>query len=204
MSAAAMALYRPHWRSRASRPSWWSRARLATNEAINATLDQADLTTGTVPAIGLFDVVEHIEDSLAFLKEAHRMLAPGGRVYIAVPAHEWLWSGEDDYARHFRRYTARSLTAELRGAGFDVENTTYMFSFLVLPIWLLRRLPYQLGFARPFSPEGVKSDHAAAGAGAVLTFLRAAELLLLGALGRVPFGTSVVAIAHKPRPSGGR
>lgn len=166
-------------------------------ESICATLEQSGLTRGSVPAIGLFDVVEHMEDTVGFLHTAHGFLKPGGRLYVAVPAYEALWSVEDDFAQHFRRYTRRSLVAELTQAGFEVEHTTYMFSFLTLPILLLRALPYRLGFARAPTAESARADHTGGGA-SFLHFLGRLELQALSALGRIPFGTSVVAVARKP------
>jgi 2-polyprenyl-3-methyl-5-hydroxy-6-metoxy-1,4-benzoquinol methylase len=54
-------------------------------------------------------VLEHIDDEQAFLREIRRCLAPGGRIYLSVPAGRWLWSDDDVQAGHFRRYTCASL-----------------------------------------------------------------------------------------------
>jgi SAM-dependent methyltransferase len=172
------------------------RARERGLEAIASTLENSGLTRGTLPAIGLFDVVEHIEHSLEFLKTARGFLKPGGRIYVAVPAYEALWSAEDDYAKHFRRYTRTSLHRELTAAGFTVEYTTAMFSFLVLPILLLRCIPYRYGRAKPPTLDSARSDHTGGQAGPMLAFFRDLELLALRALGSIPVGTSVVAIAR--------
>ena len=168
-------------------------------KAICATLDNAGLAPGSAPSIGLFDVIEHIEDAVGFLKAARRFLQPGGRVYVAVPAHEPLWSAEDDYAHHFRRYTRRRLRRELAAAGFEVEYTTYMFALLPLPILLMRTIPYRLGLARPFTAQGVQSDHAIGGtARALVDGLLELELAILRTFGGLPFGASVVAVAKNP------
>lgn len=171
-------------------------------EAICATLETAGLAPASVPSIGLFDVLEHIEDGVAFLASASRLLKPGGRMYVAVPAYEILWSAEDDHAQHFRRYTARRLRRELTEAGFGVEYTTYMFALLPLPILLMRTIPYRLGRARAFTAEGFQSDHGAAGTTgttlALLEGVHALELAVARTLGRLPFGGSVVAVAQKP------
>jgi len=168
-------------------------------EAICATLETSGLAPGSAPSIGLFDVVEHIEDAVTFLRTARRYLCPGGRLYVAVPAHTALWSAEDNYARHFRRYSRASLGRELRGAGFQVELTTYMFAVLPVPILLMRALPYRLGFSRPFTEEGARSDHAlGALTRTVMDGLHRLELSVFSMFGTLPFGASVVAVATNP------
>jgi SAM-dependent methyltransferase len=176
------------------------RARERGLESICATLEGSGIAPGSAPSIGMFDVVEHIEDSVGFLRSALRFLQPGGRLFVAVPAYEALWSGEDDYAQHFRRYTRRRLMRELVGAGYDVEYSTYMFALLPLPILLMRALPYRLGFTRKQSQEATQSDHAPMGpARSLMNGLHALELAALRTLGGLPFGASVVAVARKPR-----
>ena len=175
------------------------RARERGLESINATLEDAALAPASVGSIGLFDVLEHIEDADAFLVRAHALLRSGGRVYLTVPAYRALWSAEDDYARHFRRYTAAELHQALARSGFEVELVTYMFAFLPLPILLLRSLPYRLGRPRPFTPVAVQQDHDARGrvGSGALKGLLSAEMLALRAFGRLPFGGSVVAVGRR-------
>ncbi|HQZ64762.1 MAG TPA: class I SAM-dependent methyltransferase [Planctomycetaceae bacterium] len=100
---------------------------------------------GVAAAVGLFDVVEHIEDDLQFLQGVRETLAPNGLVFITVPAFAWLWSNEDVHAGHFRRYTLSQLHVLLQKAGFHVEFSSYFFSPLTLPIFLLRSIPSFIG-----------------------------------------------------------
>jgi len=132
---------------------------------ICATTDAAGFAPGSMDAIGLFDVVEHIEDDAGFLKSMHKLLRPGGRIYISVPAFQTLWSTEDEFAGHFRRYTRRSLARVLRGAGFEVEYTTCFFWILVLPVFFIRSIPSRLGLRRKPTAESAHNDHTAAGDG---------------------------------------
>jgi 2-polyprenyl-3-methyl-5-hydroxy-6-metoxy-1,4-benzoquinol methylase len=96
---------------------------------------------GSMPAIGLFDVLEHIEDDVEFLKELFRLMIPNGRIYLTAPAHAWLWSGADVRAMHYRRYTARTLAHTLEKAGFDIEYQTGIFAPLIPAILIFRSLP---------------------------------------------------------------
>lgn len=125
---------------------------------INATMEDAALRDGSVPAAGLFDVLEHIEDDRAFIERLHAIVRPGGYLYLTVPAFQWLWSASDDDALHFRRYTRRSLARVLDGR-FELPYATYLFERLTPAFFLRRTLPYALGLTRPAS-AGYHSDHA--------------------------------------------
>ena len=89
--------------------------------------------------VGLFDVLEHIEDDEAVLREIGRALKPGGGILLAVPQHMSLWGPADDLARHKRRYAAGELARKVREAGFDVILKTSFVS-LLLPVLYASRL----------------------------------------------------------------
>ncbi len=103
-------------------------------------LESAGFREATAGGIGLFDVIEHIEDDAAFLASATKYLKPGGRVYLTVPASQRLWSEEDVHAGHFRRYSLAELRSTLGRAGLSVDYATYFFSLLPLPVYLFRVL----------------------------------------------------------------
>ncbi|MGH7738652.1 MAG: class I SAM-dependent methyltransferase, partial [bacterium] len=46
--------------------------------------------------IGLFDVLEHIADDQAVLRQVHQALVPGGGLVVTVPQHAFLWSRVDE------------------------------------------------------------------------------------------------------------
>lgn len=106
-----------------------------------STVEQIEFKTRTLPAIGLFDVLEHIEDDVSFLAQLKALLQEGGYLYLTVPAYGFLWSQEDVYAQHFRRYTLSSLCRKLQSVGFEIAFKSYIFGFLPLPIWVFRTLP---------------------------------------------------------------
>lgn len=112
---------------------------------IHATLKQARFRTAVLPSAGLFDVLEHVEDDLGFLREIHRCLEPGGRLYLTVPACPWLWSHDDVAAGHFRRYTLDGLLRTLAAAHFAPLFASYFFSILPLPLFALRSVPSLFG-----------------------------------------------------------
>ncbi len=94
---------------------------------------------GEFDVAGAFDVLEHLDDDGAVLRELHRVTAPGGGVIITVPQHRWLWSAVDDFSQHRRRYARAELAERLTAAGFRVERMTSFMSF-VLPLLALARL----------------------------------------------------------------
>ncbi len=94
--------------------------------------------------IGAFDVLEHIEEDETVLSEMLRSLHPGGGIVITVPQHPWLWSRQDDYACHVRRYRMGELRKKVVRAGFQVEMETSFVS-LLLPAMLASRLAQRKG-----------------------------------------------------------
>lgn len=126
---------------------------------ICSTLEQARFSPESLQAVGLFDVIEHIEDDLDFLKTLNKLLVDGGRLYVTVPSYSFLWSNEDKEAGHYRRYTIREISEKLVSAGFNVEFSTYIFRLLPLPIFLLRTLPSKFGLHKGTSTKRRTRDH---------------------------------------------
>ncbi|UVL89035.1 class I SAM-dependent methyltransferase [Pseudomonas sichuanensis] len=89
--------------------------------------------------IGAFDVLEHIEEDESVLTQLHKALKPTGVLLLTVPQHPWLWSANDDYACHVRRYTARELHKKVTDAGFRIERSTSFVSLLLPAMMLSRR-----------------------------------------------------------------
>jgi 2-polyprenyl-3-methyl-5-hydroxy-6-metoxy-1,4-benzoquinol methylase len=170
---------------------------------IQATLQDAELRAGSFAAAGTFDVIEHIEDDVAFLHSIHRLLHPRGVLYGTVPAHPSLWSVEDDTAGHFRRYRASTLRTALERAGFAVDFISPFFSWLIAPIALLRALTYRLQkrrTARAPSSRTLDSDHTLpAILSAPVRSIHAWEIQRLRSRRPLPFGASLLWAAHRPR-----
>lgn len=139
---------------------------------------------GVYDAVGLFDVVEHIEDDTAFLEHMKSALTPGGSLVITVPAYAWLWSSHDVDNQHFRRYTRGELVKKLRGAGYTIQFAGYWNMFL-LPVVALLRLSNASG------EEGLGLHPFL---NALLGMVIRIEVLIMHIV-PLPFGVSVVAVA---------
>jgi SAM-dependent methyltransferase len=88
--------------------------------------------------IGVFDVLEHIDEDNNVLGQLHRAIHSGGWLLLTVPQHKFLWSRADVHACHVRRYAAHDLVAKVHAAGFEVERMTSFVS-LLLPLMLASR-----------------------------------------------------------------
>ena len=173
-------------------------ARRGIPTVICATTDEAGFAPASMGAIGLFDVVEHVADDEAFLRAMHRLLQPGGRLYVTVPAYALLWSDEDELAGHHRRYTRSRLERVAVRAGFQVRHATYFFRPLPLPILLLRALPHRLRGSRPpAATRDHKNEHALGGGllGRAMRLLLQPEVDRIAARSRMAFGASCLLVA---------
>jgi SAM-dependent methyltransferase len=95
-------------------------------------LPNVPLEDGRYDLIVLLDVLEHIPDDLGALEALKPKLAPGGRLFLTVPAMPSLWSGHDVAHHHQRRYTPATLEAVVRKGGFRPLHRAY-FNSLLLP-----------------------------------------------------------------------
>ena len=169
------------------------------NPVVCATLEDAHFQPHSLAAAGLFDVVEHIADDVAFLRGLHRLLRPGGRLYVSVPAFRALWSSEDDLVGHHHRYTLGLLGRRLAAAGFAVDYATYLFSPLPVPLFLLRSLPSRLGRRQTLDAAQTAAELNPSPGLAVraVTSVLKVEAALVKRRWRVPIGTSCLVAARR-------
>jgi 2-polyprenyl-3-methyl-5-hydroxy-6-metoxy-1,4-benzoquinol methylase len=88
--------------------------------------------------ITLFDVIEHLDNDDKALHNVFRMIKPGGKLILTVPAHQWLWNNHDTVAGHKRRYSKKTLINTMESAGFNILKCTFMFR-LLLPLFIIRK-----------------------------------------------------------------
>lgn len=98
---------------------------------------------GAYDLVAVLDVVEHIEDDVAALAAMKSLLRPGGKILIAVPAHQWMWSAHDTVNHHHRRYSPKTLTSAIRAAGLKPDRLGWMNS-LLFPLAVAARLAGKL------------------------------------------------------------
>ncbi|MEM7254006.1 MAG: methyltransferase domain-containing protein [Pseudomonadota bacterium] len=86
----------------------------------------------------MIDVLEHVSDDLALLREYTDAIPAGSRVVLSVPAFQFLWSGHDVFLEHFRRYTLGELERLVARAELNILRSRYFFGALFPAVALLR------------------------------------------------------------------
>jgi dolichyl-phosphate beta-glucosyltransferase len=157
--------------------------------AAQGSVHELPVVDSSMAVVCLLDVIEHLDEPEDALREAARALRADGRLVVNVPAHRWLWSQADVELGHRRRYTRAELRAALRAIGFEPIVLTHVFSWLVPPVWFVRRLAStgsaELGLDRRSLPIDIAS-----------LVLTAIERELIGRV-RLPFGTSILCVARR-------
>jgi SAM-dependent methyltransferase len=151
----------------------------------------------TFDLVALFDVIEHIPDDRQVLAEVRRVLKPDGKVFISVPAYQFLYSQNDRVVHHLRRYTAGGLSRVVREAGLKAEKVTYfntfLFPLILAAIGVLKLKERLFGL-----PEGETNLHHqfSRPINAIFAGVMCSERLLLRNM-EFPFGHSLIAMANR-------
>src|SRR5437763_2941425 len=93
----------------------------------------------TFDLVTALDVVEHLDDDVAGLREMRRVLHPGGHLLLFVPTFMFLWGVQDEVSNHRRRYRMPELRSAVEKAGFRVERTTYANITFFMLVLLIRK-----------------------------------------------------------------
>jgi len=143
--------------------------------------------------IGAFDVLEHIEEDVAVLKEMYKAVKPQGGIILSVPQYPQLWSQRDEFLYHKRRYTRTELVKKVRDAGFRICKVT-SFNVLLFPLFLLIAMHnrYPKKNYNPFREFNIPRPLQK-----ILTEIFALErfLIQLGII--LPFGGSLLLVAKR-------
>jgi SAM-dependent methyltransferase len=137
------------------------------------------------------DVVEHLDDDIAGLKEMNRVMADDGRALIFVPAFMWLWGVQDDISNHRIRYTKKQIVERLEKAGFEIERATYANITFFAPV-LAGRTIMKLTGLKPASENNINISALNGLFGKIFS----AESVWLKRA-NIPFGVSIVIVAKK-------
>jgi len=165
---------------------------------ICANFNEIKFYPNSIPAVGIFDVLEYAEEDFKFLKIIQKSLIKEGKLYISVPAYSFLYSDYDNQVGNLRRYTLNLLKTIINQAGLKIEYSTYFFSILPLPIFLFRTLPSKLRL-RQSNLKKIGNDHKERNgvSRAVLQSIWNAELKIIVKKGYIPFGGSCLLVLKK-------
>jgi hypothetical protein len=91
-----------------------------------------DKPSGTFGGLMMLDVIEHIEDDFAFVREVvDTLMATDGWILVSVPTYQFLFTAHDTALQHYRRYSPRECGGLLRSAGLTIEAQGAMFHSLL-------------------------------------------------------------------------
>jgi ubiquinone/menaquinone biosynthesis C-methylase UbiE len=153
----------------------------------------------TFDIVTAFDLLEHIDNDLTFLKELRRVSRNGGKILIIVPAHPQLWSDHDVALHHKRRYTRKQFQELIAQAQLTCNRLTYFNSIL---------FPAAFGY-RTFKRILPKKKTSSVQSEFFIALPRLVNQSLLklfeleGAIlpkRNIPFGLSLLAVCEKPAP----
>ena len=172
-------------------------ARSRTREPlVAAALPDLPFADGQFDVVCALDVIEHIDDDAAAVRELSRICRPGGLLVLTVPAYPWLWSEHDDINEHKRRYTRRRLQECLAPLPIDVLRLSYMNTLLAPPLMLARLIKRACKSRQAAQPEKSDVFAVAEPLNTLLRIVFAAEAAVLPYV-CLPLGTSVIAIGRK-------
>ncbi len=142
-----------------------------------------NVPSGLDTAISL-NVLEHIKDDVAAIKTIFKLLGPGGKFLVVVPAMSSLYGPMDKYLEHYRRYNMKELRDKFEKAGFQIEIVRYLNFIGGLGWWFNNKI-----LRRKIVPTGQLR---------VFDFLLT-PLLDLEKHVKIPLGLSLFVVVSKPK-----
>jgi SAM-dependent methyltransferase len=167
-------------------------------KVVRASITDIPYSADTFDLAYSFEVIDEVSDSDRAIRELFRVLKPGGRLLLRLPAFDWLRSSHDTDIGTLHRYTLAEMEKKLRLAGFRVQRATYA-NCLLFPVVGLRRLLKHAGI-------GVGTDTKPLPAGLrwldpVFRTVLGFEAGWIGSNLKLPFGLSAICYAEKPAAS---
>jgi ubiquinone/menaquinone biosynthesis C-methylase UbiE len=178
-----------HEAVRFARSRWPRDLVQASGDAIPFADESFDLVTafGVICQLGL-------RSDRTALDECYRVLRPGGRVLIRVPAYKFLTAQHDRVGETRERYSRRQVLEVMAETGFVVEKCTHA-NMMLFPLAAAKRLAERVRAPRDTWASDLRPVPAPLNA--AFTRLLSAEAPLIRR-GRLPYGLSLMALGRKP------
>lgn len=156
---------------------------------------QCPLPAASVDVIVMLNVFEHIDNDVLAMKQAFKLLSPGGILVVEVPAGPSLFGPYDVELNHFRRYTSNELVEKLISVGFDIKTHSHL-GFILFPIFAAVKIKDRI-FSANGSKNGVRGHASSTKNSSLMKVVMAAEGRFFSKFA-LPFGIRVLATAVKP------
>jgi len=164
-------------------------------EAVHGLLpDGIPLPPGSMDAVLLLDVLEHVEADAASLAAGAERVTRGGVVIVTVPAYAWMWTERDAQHHHKRRYSRGKFWELIRSCDTCEIELMSSFNTALFPLALAARMAGKL--SRHSDPAG-DLTMPPLGMNGLFRGLFAFERHLLRRRVRLPWGLSLVAVLRK-------
>lgn len=176
------------------------------SELVIGSAERLPLRPAGVDLVTAFDCIEHLDDDRRALAAFHEALAPGGLLFVSVPAWQFLYSENDRVAHHKRRYRRGELLAKARAAGFEPLLASYVNAWLfplIVPAVLLLKLKQRFFKRAGAAAETNLSYRIPRWTHRLLGAIFASERRVLRHAA-FPFGHSLLLLARKPDPGAPR
>lgn len=164
---------------------------------VNASVISMPFNNNYFDLVCAFDVIEHVEDDFAAIKEIERVCKAGGFICITVPAFNMLWSNHDVVNGHYRRYASKSLrTLTEKFSSLEYKKLQYFNSLLFIPILIARKISNNFSNNKKIPQSDFGLFKKAGLLNKILKSIFSLEIPMLRFV-RFPFGVSLIGIWKK-------
>jgi SAM-dependent methyltransferase len=173
------------------------RARVGSCPLVRADMEHIPFASGTFDLVTSFDVLQSVPDDRSAMRELARVLTPGGHLVLNVTALDFMRGDHSDVWGELRRYTPGRAARLLDHAGLEPVRICFLFGSL-LPLMLAVRMVQRVQrlWRTPRGDEDLRVPPAPINA--LLTAIVQAEAALARHV-PIPFGSSLMIVARKPR-----
>ncbi len=147
-------------------------------------------------AIGLFDVLEHVEPDELVLHNAYIALKDEGILFVSVPQHPFLWSANDRASFHKRRYRRSELLTKMNRVGFQPIFISSFVTLLFPLLFTIRLIKRRSRFENPFDAVMAELSLTPSLNATANAIMKVEELIIRAGI-PLPFGGSLFLVAKK-------
>jgi len=165
-----------------------------------ASIEAIPFADASFDLVTSFEVIYHkgVRDDVGALRECLRVLKPGGQLLLRLPAFEWLRGHHDARVHSERRYTHAQMIERVTAAGFVVQKSSYVNTFL-FPMALAQRVTERHSSEYVSAQSDLQLPSPFINRLGLTALALEARLLRIGV--QLPIGVSLLCLAQRPMTS---